>query len=52
VFCIILQAVRGRASHFNFSTPLETLSSCGLMGAAAVLMMLATAWQALLGQPS
>jgi hypothetical protein len=41
---ITLQAARGRASHFNFSTPLETILYYGLMGGAAVLMMLATIW--------
>lgn len=44
VFYITLQAARGRASHFNFSTPLETVLYYGLMGGAAVLMMLATFW--------
>lgn len=44
VFYITLQAARGRASHFNFSTPLETVLYYGLMGGAAVLMMLATIW--------
>lgn len=44
VFYITLQAARGRASHFNFSTPLETYLYFGLMGGAAVLMMLATIW--------
>lgn len=42
VFYITLQAARGRASHFNFSTPLESCLYYGLMGGAAVLMMLAT----------
>ncbi len=44
VIYITLQAARGRASHFNFSTPLETVLYYGLMGGAAVLMMLATIW--------
>jgi hypothetical protein len=44
VFYITLQAARGRASHFNFATPLETVLYYGLMGGAAVLMMLATIW--------
>ncbi len=44
VFYITLQAARGRASHFNFSTPLETVLYYGLMGGAAVLMMLAAIW--------
>lgn len=48
VFYITLQAARGRASHFNFSTPLETVLYYGLMGGAAVLMMLATMWVGLL----
>ncbi len=42
VFYITLQAARGRASHFNFSTPLETVLYFALMGGAAVLMMMAT----------
>ena len=44
VFYITLQAARGRGSHFNFATPLETVLYYGLMGGAAVLMMLATIW--------
>jgi hypothetical protein len=44
VLYISLQAARGRASHFNFATPLETALYFGLMGGAAVLMMLATMW--------
>lgn len=44
VLYITLQAARGRASHFNFSTPLETSLYYGLMGGAALLMMLATIW--------
>lgn len=44
VLYITLQAARGRGSHFNFSTPLETVLYYGLMGGAAVLMMLATMW--------
>jgi hypothetical protein len=42
VFYITLQAARGRASHFNFSTALESALYYGLMGGAAVLMMFAT----------
>ena len=48
VLYITLQAARGRASHFNFSTPLETVLYYGLMGGAAVLMMLATMWVGLM----
>lgn len=44
VLYITLQAARGRASHFNFSTPLESVLYYVLMGGAAVLMMLATIW--------
>ncbi len=44
VFYITLQAARGRDSHFNFETPLETILYYGLMGGAAVIMMVATAW--------
>lgn len=42
VFYITLQAARGRASHFNFDTPLEAALYFGLMGGAALLMMFAT----------
>lgn len=44
VLYITLQAARGRASHFNVSTPLETVLYYGLMGGAALLMMFATIW--------
>ena len=44
VFYITLQAARGRASHFNFSTSLEAVLYFALMGGAALLMMLATIW--------
>lgn len=44
VLYITLQAARGRASHFNFSTPLDTVLYYGLMGGAALVMMLATIW--------
>lgn len=44
VLYITLQAARGRASHFNFSTPLETVLYYALMGGAAIVMMAATAW--------
>ncbi|PTT90884.1 hypothetical protein DBR42_05010, partial [Pelomonas sp. HMWF004] len=44
VLYITLQAARGRASHFNFSTPLESVLYFALMGGAAVLIMLATIW--------
>jgi len=38
VLYIFIQAARGRESHFNFSTPLESLMY-GLMGLGAVLMV-------------
>lgn len=44
VLYITLQAARGRASHFNFSTPEETILYYALMGGAALLMMFATLW--------
>lgn len=44
VLYITLQAARGRHSHFNFATPYETVLYFALMGGAAVVMMLATAW--------
>jgi hypothetical protein len=44
VLYITLQAARGRASHFNFSTPLEAVLYYALMGGAAVLIMGATMW--------
>lgn len=39
---ISLQGARGRPSHFNFETPLETVLYYGLMGGAALVMMAAT----------
>lgn len=39
---ITLQALRGRASHFNFDTVLETFLYYVLMGGAALVMMAAT----------
>jgi hypothetical protein len=48
VLYIALQAARGRHSHFNFETSLETILYYALMGGAAVIMMAATAWVGLL----
>lgn len=39
---IFLQAARGRASHFNFETGWETIAYYGLMGGAAVIVMIGT----------
>ncbi|MGQ0584759.1 MAG: hypothetical protein ACT4O6_22715 [Reyranella sp.] len=44
VLYITLQAARGRHSHFNFETRLETLLYYGVMGPAAVAIMAVTAW--------
>lgn len=44
VLYITLQAARGRHSHFNFATTLETVLYYALMGGAAVVMMIATIW--------
>lgn len=39
---ISVQGARGRPSHFNFETTLETVLYYGLMGGAALVMMAAT----------
>lgn len=39
---IFTQAARGRASHFNFETLWETVAYYGLMGGAAVVVMIGT----------
>jgi hypothetical protein len=39
---IFAQAARGRASHFNFETQWETVAYYGLMGGAAVVVMIGT----------
>lgn len=39
---IFVQASRGRASHFNFETHWETVAYYGLMGGAAVVVMIGT----------
>ena len=42
VFYVALQSARGRASHFNFETPIESLMYYGVMGGAALIIVLAT----------
>ena len=42
VFYVALQSARGRASHFNFETQLESLMYYGVMGSAALVIVLAT----------
>ena len=42
VFYVALQSARGRASHFNFETQLESLMYYGVMGGAALVIVLAT----------
>lgn len=44
VLYITIQSARGRHSHFNFETPFETVLYFALMGGAALVMMVATAW--------
>ncbi len=39
---IFVQAARGRASHFNFETQWEMIAYYGLMGGAAVVVMIGT----------
>ena len=39
---IFVQAARGRASHFNFETQWETAAYYGLMGGAAIVVMIGT----------
>jgi len=39
---IFVQAARGRASHFNFETQWEKVAYYGLMGGAAVVVMIGT----------
>jgi hypothetical protein len=48
VLYITLQAARGRHSHFNSATPLESVLYYALMGGAAVVMMAVTLWIGLL----
>ena len=42
VFYVALQSARGRASHFNFETQFESLMYYGVMGGAAVVIVMAT----------
>ena len=42
VFYVALQSARGRASHFNFETQFESLMYFGVMGGAAVVIVMAT----------
>ena len=42
VFYVALQSARGRASHFNFETPIESLMYYGVMGGAALVIVIAT----------
>ena len=42
VFYVALQSARGRASHFNFETLFESLMYYGVMGGAALVIVLAT----------
>ena len=42
VFYVYLQSARGRASHFNFETELETFLYYGVMGGAALVIVAAT----------
>ncbi len=44
VLYVTLQAARGRHSHFNVDTSLEAFLYYGVMGAAAVAIVVATAW--------
>ena len=42
VFYVALQSARGRASHFNFETPFESLMYYGVMVGAALIIVMAT----------
>lgn len=42
VFYVYLQSARGRTSHFNFDTGLETFLYYGVMGGAALVIVAAT----------
>lgn len=44
VLYVTLQAARGRHSHFNVETGLESFLYYGVMGGAAVTIVVATAW--------
>ena len=42
VFYVALQSARGKASHFNFETPLDSFMYYAVMGGAALVIVIAT----------